>query len=135
MLLSDMEILEKISNGELVIGNENDEYPFALTQIQPSSIDLRLGDKFHMFMKDVAEFDISYLLKTDEDLKKVENFDEIYSRINDSEPNKNYITKKCIVKKDTKLIIKPQEVLFGEIYEKLKIPEDCSGMLLVEAKD
>ncbi|MDR0872490.1 MAG: dCTP deaminase [Prevotellaceae bacterium] len=105
MRLSDKEILEEISNGELVIVGTNNAYPFMNTQVQPCSIDLRLDNKFYKFKDNVFEFDIS-------DIENVKNYFSYFE-----------------VQANEKITLQPNEVLFGQIYEQLRIPSDCSGMI------
>jgi len=106
MRLSDKEILEKITKMELVVIGTNDKFPFEMNkQVQPCSIDLRLDNKFYKFKDDVLEFDIS-------DIENVKNYFS-YFEIQDTE----------------KITLQPNEVLFGQIYEQLRIPSDCSGMI------
>jgi len=106
MRLSDKEILEKITKTELVIVGTNDKFPFEMNkQVQPCSIDLRLDDKFYKFKDDVFEFDIS-------DIENVKNYFSYFE-----------------IQEKEKITLQPNEVLFGQIYEQLRIPSDCSGMI------
>jgi deoxycytidine triphosphate deaminase len=106
MRLSDKGILEQINKGELVIVGTNDKYPFVMNkQVQPCSIDLRLDNKFYKFKDSISKFDIS-------DIENVKNYFS-YFEVNDSE----------------EITLQPNEVLFGQIYEQLRIPCDCSGMI------
>ena len=106
MRLSDKQILEMLEHGELVVACPNSHYPFDRNgQIQPCSIDLRLDNKFYRFKDNVTEFDISNI-----------------SRINDYF---NYYD----ISDNDKIIIQPGEAVFGQIYEQLRIPCNCSGMI------
>lgn len=106
MRLSDKEILEKITKAELVIVSTNDKFPFEIDkQVQPCSIDLRLDNKFYKFKDDICEFDIS-------DIENVNNYFSYFE-----------------VQEKEKITLQPNEVLFGQIYEQLRIPPDCSGMI------
>ena len=105
MRLSDKEIIEQINHAELVIVGPNKKYPFVINQIQPCSIDLRLDNKFYKFKDGVSEFDIS-------DIENVKNYFS-YFEVNPTE----------------KITLQPNEVLFGQIYEQLRIPSNCSGMI------
>ena len=106
MRLSDKEILQQINNAELIIVGTNKKYPFDVSQIQPCSIDLRLDNKFYKFKDNVPEFDIRNLDKIEDYIIRFE------------------------AKEKEKIIIKPHEVLFGQIYEQLRIPQNCSGMIV-----
>jgi deoxycytidine triphosphate deaminase len=106
MRLSDKEILEKITKTELVVVGTNDKFPFEMNkQVQPCSIDLRLDNKFYKFKDDVFEFDIS-------DIENVKNYFSYFE-----------------IQEKEKITLQPNEVLFGQIYEQLRIPSDCSGMI------
>lgn len=106
MRLSDKQILEMLEQGELVIACPNNHYPFDRNgQIQPCSIDLRLDNKFYRFKDNVTEFDISNI-----------------SRIND-------YFKYYDIPDNDKIVIQPGEAVFGQIYEQLRIPSNCSGMI------
>lgn len=106
MRLSDKEILEQITKGELVIVGTNNMYPFVMNkQVQPCSIDLRLDNKFYKFKDNVSEFDIS-------DMENVKDYFSYFEK-----------------QEKEKITLQPNEVLFGQIYEQLRIPSDCSGMI------
>lgn len=106
MRLSDKEIHKSIEEGELVIVGTISKYPFdRVKQVQPCSIDLRLDNKFFKFKEDIREFDIK-------------NLDNV----------KDYISL-FEVKDGEKITLQPHEILFGQIYEQLRIPSDCSGMI------
>lgn len=106
MRLSDKQILEKLEQGELVIACPNSSYPFdKCGQIQPCSIDLRLDNKFYRFKDNVKEFDIA----------NISDITEYFAYFEICE---------C-----EKIVIQPGEAVFGQIYEQLRIPSDCSGMI------
>lgn len=106
MRLSDREIHKEIEEGELVIVGTIPKYPFdKVKQVQPCSIDLRLDNKFFKFKKEVTEFDIK-------NLKNVNDYLYIFE-VNEGEP----------------ITLRPHEILFGQIYEQLRLPCDCSGMI------
>ncbi len=52
MILNDRQIKELIDSGEILIE------PLDLSQIQPSSVDLRLGDEFIIFPDDIEVIDV-----------------------------------------------------------------------------
>ncbi len=98
--------MEKITKAELVIVGTNDKFPFEMDkQVQPCSIDLRLDNKFYKFKDDVYEFDIS-------DIENIKNYFSYFE-----------------IRENEKITLQPNEVLFGQIYEQLRIPTDCSGMI------
>lgn len=106
MLLCDKEILEELDNGNLIIVARYHNYPFSRSQIQPSSLDLRLGNKVMAFKRDIICFDTNCM----EDIT-----DYIETRIyNENEP----------------IIIRPHETLFAETYENICLKTTLSGRIL-----
>jgi dCTP deaminase len=107
MRLSDREIHTEIESGNLVVVGPRKDFPFdKYKQVQPCSIDLRLDNLFHRFKEDVRQFDIK-------DLDHVWDYMSTL-QIGDGEP----------------IVINPGEILFGQIYEQLKIPADTSGKIV-----
>ncbi len=106
MRLSDRDIHKEIEEGELVIVGTLPKFPFnKVKQVQPSSIDLRLDNKFFKFKKEISEFNIK-------NLKKVNDYIYVFN-VDEGEP----------------ITLQPHEILFGQIYEQLRLPSDCSGMI------
>jgi len=106
MRLSDKEIHKSIEDGELVILGPLQKFPFnKVKQVQPCSIDLRLDNKFFKFKDDISEFDVR-------DLENVNDFITVFE-----------------FKEGEKITLQPHEILFGQIYEQLRIPATCSGMI------
>ena len=107
MRLSDREIHTEIENGSLVVVGPRKELPFEkYKQVQPCSIDLRLDNIFHGFKEGVKQFDIK-------DLEHVWDYMETF-QVDEGRP----------------IVITPGEILFGQIYEQLRIPPDASGKIV-----
>lgn len=109
MVLSDKEIYKYLSTGDLVFATRDRNLQFNLyEQVQPSSIDLRLDSKIIRFKKGTSEFDI----------KQLDNVKEHIEEIN--------------VGKGDQIRLEPNELIFCQTYEQLKMPSDCMG--IVEGK-
>lgn len=107
MRLSDRDIHAYLQDGSLIVVAPRDEYPFdPYTQVQPCSIDLRLDNRFIKFKNNVDRMDVK-------DLERVWGFLEVF-HVSDKEP----------------LTIQPHGILFGQIYEQLRIPPDVSGKIV-----
>lgn len=107
MTLSDREIHACLQDGSLVVVAPRDEYPFdPYSQVQPCSIDLRLDNRLIKFKDTIDRIDVK-------DLESVWDFLDVF-RVHDKEP----------------LTIQPHGILFGQIYEQLRIPSDVSGKIL-----
>lgn len=106
MRLSDKDIHKYLKSGEFVAVGTNPKYPFdSIKQVQPCSIDLRLDNKFFKFREDILDFDLK-------NLGKIQDYIYVFE-VADGE----------------KITLQPHEILFGQIYEQLRIPSDCSGMV------
>src|SRR4029077_17545112 len=105
MLLSDEQIHQYLQDDQLVIVGPIKKLPFNKRQVQPCSIDLRLGSRFLKFRKEIKRFDVK-------DLKDVWNYLDEYE-----------------FQKGSKIILEPHETIFGEIYERLRIPSDTAGII------
>lgn len=109
MVLSDKEIYKYLSTGDLVFATRDRSLQFNLyEQVQPSSIDLRLDNKIIRFKKGTAEFDIKHL----------DNVKEHIEELN--------------IPKGEQIRLEPNELIFCQTYEQLKMPSDCMG--IVEGK-
>lgn len=106
MRLSDKEIIEYIDSGELVIMGTDENMPFDMyKQVQPCSIDLRLGNRFIKYKNSVEILDLT---------KAVHSSDYfIPYHIENEEP----------------IVLEPHQTILGEIYERIKIPSTVSGMV------
>ncbi len=100
MILSDRDIKECISSGKLRIDNMED----ADTQIQPSGIDLRLGNEFRIF----KVISVPYI----DPKQPLENYTELVT-IDDNKP----------------FIIHPDEFVLASVKEYIKIPEELVGLI------
>ena len=98
MVLSDRDIRKRIKEKKLVVR------PFRDENVQPSSIDLHLGDEFLTFDNHTRGF-----IDTKEDVKS--------------------LMKKIVVKKNEPLLLHPQEFILGTTIEWLEIPDDLVGRL------
>jgi len=106
MRLSDKDIHKYLDEGKLVIVAPSSKYQFdPKKQVQPCSIDLRLGNVFTKFKEGVQQFDVK-------DLGNIEDYIETFE-----------------YKHKEKIIINPNQIIFGQIYELLRLPPDCSGMI------
>lgn len=105
MQLCDKDILRAISNGTLVFAGPNPQYPFQREQVQPASIDLRLGNRFIRFRKSIEKFDIK-------DIKQIGTLLEV-EYIEDGQ----------------EIIIYPGEILFGQIYEQIEIGDEFAARI------
>lgn len=106
MQLCDKEIYAEIIKGELILVGPNTEFPFIKeNQIQPASIDLRLGNKIMRFRKEIENFDTKNILHANDlyDVEQVENGNPI--------------------------MIEPHQTIFGEIYERICIPNYLSARI------
>jgi deoxycytidine triphosphate deaminase len=56
--LCDKDILRSIRDGNLLFVGANPDYPFMKEQIQPASVDLRLGNRIIRFKEEIKSFDI-----------------------------------------------------------------------------
>lgn len=98
MVLSDRDIKERIKKKDIVIK------PFDVECVQPSSVDLHLGNDFLVF-------------------------DSHSQVIIDTRKGVNGLMKRIEVKGDSPLIIHPREFVLGTTIEWLKIPNDLVGRL------
>ncbi len=98
MILSDKDIRQEIKQKRLIIT------PFEKNNIQPASLDVRMGDEFRIFKNTTK----AYLDVKDPDLDIME------------------LVK---IKKGDPLIVHPGEFLLGTTVEKVKIPNDIVAQL------
>lgn len=113
MVLSDRDIIKRLRKGDLIIKDVNMD-----TQVGPSSVDLRLGNRFRMFkmsdhpMIDPADYNDELIRKWDDADAKVEECS--YTRL--------YISSKPF-------IIHPGEFVLASLKEYVSIPDDLVGRL------
>lgn len=100
MILSDRELKEYLKSGRLKVDNLED----LETQIQPSGIDLRLGNTFRVF----KNMSIPY--------------------IDTKAPIEGY-TEPVEMQDDKPFIIHPGEFILGTTKEYIKVPSDLVGMI------
>jgi dCTP deaminase len=106
MILSDRDIHLLLRKEELVILGTEPSYPFiAVNQVQPCSIDLRLGNRFLKFKSEIKEFDIK-------------NIADVSTLMEEE-----------IVADKEKICLLPNSILFGQIYEQIRIPPKCCGYI------
>ena len=104
--MSDKEIHQYLNDGRLAVVGSNLEFPFIKhQQVQPSSIDIRLGCTFRRFKKTVKSIDIKDLNDIDEHME-----------------TENYLP-------GEKIRLKPHEIIYGQAYEQIRIPDDASAQL------
>ncbi|MCK5698428.1 MAG: dCTP deaminase [Candidatus Aenigmarchaeota archaeon] len=113
MVLSDRDIKERLKKGDLVIKGIDID-----AQVGPSSVDLRLGDRFRMFkmsdhsMIDPADYHDKLIKKWDDGKTKVEEC--TYTRL--------YVSTKPF-------ILHPGEFVLASLKEYIQIPDDLVGRL------
>ncbi len=100
MILSDRDIKKYLAEGKLVIKNMEDPEK----QIQPSGIDLRLGNTFRVFKNTTIPF------------------------IDTRAPVEGY-TETVEIEDDKPFIIHPGEFVLGTTKEYIKVPNDLAGMV------
>lgn len=104
MQLCDCDIFQAIKNEEIGFVGTNEKYPFLYEkQVQPSSIDLRLGDIIVRFKDSINSFDIKEKIVAKEHLA-VEQYE-------DGQP----------------IIINPGEIVYSQIYEQMWIGDKYSA--------
>lgn len=104
MQLNDKDIYRAMVNGDLLFVGANPKYPFVKDkQVQPASVDLRLGNRIIRFKEDIKSFDIK-------DIKDIEKYLSI-----------QYIDEGEAIE------AKPNEILFAQIYEQIAIPDYLSA--------
>lgn len=101
MQLCDKDIFDALQRGELIFLGMNKNYPFIPEkQVQPASIDLRLGNRFVRFKENIDSFDIH-------DIENIDSYlDEVFL-----EEKQGYV-------------IPPHEVVYCHVYEQMSIG-DC----------
>lgn len=106
MQLCDKDIFDALKRGELMFLGLNRIYPFVPEkQVQPASVDLRLGNRFVTFKKGIELFDI-------------QNIDTI----------DNYLNEVFLEDKQGYTIY-PQDVIYGHIYEQISISDRYSARI------
>lgn len=106
MQLSDRQIHAAINTGELAFGCPLVDYPFQPEiQVQPASVDLRLGNRIVRYPKDIQEFNVR-------DLKTVGQKLEVQ-----------------YVDVGAEIRIGPREIVFGQIYEQIAICDKYSARI------
>jgi len=107
MRLSDREIHASLEEGQLIIVGPRKDLPFdRYTQVQACSVDLRLDSRFLKFKDEIKQFDVK-------DLNHVWDYLEEF-HVQDGQP----------------IVLRPNTILFGQIYEQLRIPPDASGKII-----
>lgn len=104
MQLSDKDIYKAIVKGDLLFVGVNPKYPFVKEkQVQPASVDLRLGNRIIRFKENIENFDIK-------NIKEIDKYLDV-QYINEGEA----------------IEVKPNEILFAQIYEQISIPDYLSA--------
>lgn len=104
MQLSDKDIYKAMVKGDLLFVGVNPKYPFVKEkQVQPASVDLRLGNRIIRFKKNIENFDIK-------NIKEIDKYLDV-QYINEGEA----------------IEVKPNEILFAQIYEQISIPDYLSA--------
>lgn len=127
MILSDGDIKKRLQKGDLIIEPLDDME----LQIQPASVDLRLGNDFKTFRvtadSHIDPFDkcsiLNYYKNGDHKQPTLESFSQKSKPV--SPDNLNHET----VESDSRYIIKPGDFLLGTTLEHVKIPNDLVGRL------
>lgn len=106
MQLCDKQIYEAMAKGDLLFVGANSKYPFKKDiQVQPASVDLRLGNRIMRFKDSIASFDIN-------NIKDIKTHLSV-QYVNEGEP----------------IRIGPNEVIFAQIYEQISIPNYLSARI------
>ena len=109
MYLSDNDIRAALREGSIEIVSENDNYPFDPgKQIRFSSIDLRIGNRFWRFKKDVEKIDI---------LEKDTKIGDLMEHLPDLNPGEKYS-------------LQPGEVIHVATLERLVLSTDFAGRIV-----
>ena len=104
MQLNDKDIYRAMVNGDLLFVGANPKYPFVKEkQVQPASVDLRLGNRIIRFKEDIESLDIK-------DIKDIEKYLSI-QYIDEGEA----------------IVARPNEILFAQVYEQIAIPDYISA--------
>lgn len=107
MRLSDREIQTCLESGELIVIGPRPDLPFdRYKQVQPCSIDLRLDAHFYRYNSNITQFNVK-------DLDNIWDYAERF-HVEDGQP----------------IVIDPNSIIFGQIYEQLRIPCDVSGKIV-----
>ena len=107
MQLCDKDIHKAIVNGDIGFVGTNEKFPFLPEQqVQPSSIDLRLGDIIVRFKDTVKEFDIRNKIVPDEYLN--------IQKYGEGKP----------------ITINPGEIIYGQVYEQMWIGDNYSARIV-----
>jgi len=110
MQLCDRDIFRAISEGELVLAGTTEGFPFnAEKQVQPASIDLRLGNRIVKFKKTTEYIDIN-------DIKETSDIEK-------------YLDVQFLSEND-KIEIGPNEIVFGQIYELMDVGNNFSARVV-----
>lgn len=105
MQLSDRDIFNALDQAEIGFVGTNEKYPFLYDkQVQPSSIDLRLGDIIARFKKTITSIDIKNDVITPDNYLDVKQYA-------DAQP----------------IVIDPGEIVYGQIYEQMWICDKYSA--------
>lgn len=106
MQLCDKDIYLAMAKGDLLFVGTNPQYPFLKEkQVQPASVDLRIGNRFIKFKQGINKFDIK-------DIKDIEQY-LIQQYINDGD----------------QISVNPGEILFAQVYEQISIPDYLSARI------
>lgn len=106
MQLCDKQIYEAMAKGDLLFVGANSKYPFKKDiQVQPASVDLRLGNRIMRFKDGIDSFDIN-------------NIKEIKSHL-----SVQYVNEGEAIQ------IGPNEIIFAQIYEQISIPNYLSARI------
>ena len=106
MQLCDKQIYEAMAKGDLLFVGADPKYPFKKDiQVQPASVDLRLGNRIMRFKTDIKSFDIKNIIDIKSNLT--------VQIVDDGEA----------------IRIGPNEVLFAQIYEQISIPNYLSARI------
>lgn len=109
MVYNAQEIFDALKDHSLVIEGCKNEIAFEDTQVQAASIDLRLDNRIVRFLPDLQEIDTKFI--TADSSYLADKMEEIY------------------LEKDQPLVIKPHEIIFGQIYEVVALSQKMLGRI------
>ncbi|MDO4765991.1 MAG: dCTP deaminase [Eubacteriales bacterium] len=106
MQLCDKDLREVIRTGDLIILGIEENFPFiGNSQIQPASIDLRLGTRFVRFKNDIKELDTKNLKFQEENVQEI------------------------FVTKEEGIWLQPKEIIYAQVYELIEISNKFSARI------
>ena len=108
MQLNAQEIYIALDSGQLTLLGPAADYPFERSQIQPASVDLRLGSRFMRFLPGVEHVDTRRLKESG----YLEKLTEVF-----------------FCAPEEPLVLRPHEVVYGQVYEMMAVGKGLSARI------